>query len=169
MKCKADVCEREVRCREYCAYHYNLYRKNGILQTKSKRSRGEGCIIGGYLEVRKKGAPRKRVHVLLAEKALGRPLPKKARVHHADCNKLNNDPANLVICPDDAYHLLLHQRIYALEACGNPNYLKCRFCKQYDDPKNLAISKHQNSGYHRECDNKWHRDKSARKKQEVSK
>jgi len=47
----------------------------------------------------------------IAEQALGKPLPKGALVHHADGNALNNDPENLVICPDNAYHNLLHKRL----------------------------------------------------------
>lgn len=71
------------------------------------------------------------VHQALAEKALGKPLPKGAEVHHIDENKLNNDPSNLVICPSKAYHLLLHARQRVLNAGGNPNTDKiCYDCKQ---------------------------------------
>lgn len=47
-------------------------------------------------------------HVLLAEKALGKALPLKAVVHH-------HTPEQLVICQNQAYHLLLHRRQRALE------------------------------------------------------
>jgi HNH endonuclease len=61
---------------------------------------------------RRKITSRGRVglHVLVAEKALGKPLPKGAIVHHVDGNTLNNAPSNLVICQDQAYHCLLHKR-----------------------------------------------------------
>ena len=78
-------------------------------------------------------------HKVIAEKVLGRPLPKDAEIHHADGNGLNNQHSNLVICPDHAYHALLHRRQKALDACGNANWLPCAFCRQHDDPKNMTL------------------------------
>jgi CRISPR/Cas system-associated exonuclease Cas4 (RecB family) len=48
------------------------------------------------------------LHVAVAEAALGKKLPKGAVVHHVDLNPLNNDASNLVVCPSQSYHLLLH-------------------------------------------------------------
>jgi HNH endonuclease len=53
-------------------------------------------------------------HTLVAERALGHYLPTGAVVHHVDGNKWNNTPTNLVICQDQAYHVLLHKRQRAL-------------------------------------------------------
>src|SRR3990167_9989532 len=50
----------------------------------------------------------KAIHILVAEKALGRPLPEGVEVHHHDENRQNNSNSNLVICQDVAYHRLLH-------------------------------------------------------------
>ena len=47
-------------------------------------------------------------HTLIAEKALGKTLPPKAVVHHANGSR---DSGPLVICEDIAYHHLLHQRM----------------------------------------------------------
>lgn len=80
-------------------------------------------------------------HTLIAEKALGRPLPKGAEIHHVDGDKFNNEPSNLIICPDRAYHFLLHIRQRAMDACGNPNWRKCLYCQQHDAPENLKITK----------------------------
>lgn len=49
-------------------------------------------------------------HIVIAERALGHPLPDGAVVHHFDENKSNNGNGNLVICQDEAYHHLLHAR-----------------------------------------------------------
>ena len=60
-------------------------------------------------------------HVLVAERALGHRLPPRSHVHHVDGNGMNNEPSNLVICQDAAYHFLLHIRTRTVRAGGNPN------------------------------------------------
>ena len=51
-------------------------------------------------------------HIVLAEKALGKPLPKGAIVHHMNENRADNHtPFNLVVCPSQEYHILLHKRM----------------------------------------------------------
>ena len=70
-------------------------------------------------------------HVLVAEKALGRYLPKGTIVHHHDENGQNNLNTNLVICQDQKYHKLLHTRMKVLKAGGDPNKDKiCCTCKK---------------------------------------
>lgn len=71
-----------------------------------------------------------REHRLVAEAALGRRLPEKAVVHHADGNSLNNKPSNLVICENIAYHRLLHARERRLKECGSLDLKKCSLCGQ---------------------------------------
>lgn len=104
----------------------------------------------GYLVETSNGA-KNQVHVLVAEKTLGKCLPKGAIVHHADGDKLNNDPSNLVICPDRAYHNMLHRRQRAYEACGHADWLKCNLCGHYDEPENLYVNVRSYSARHREC------------------
>lgn len=71
----------------------------------------------------------KRLHRLRAERALGRPLPAGAEVHHLDGSTSEHSP--LVICPDRAYHMLLHQRMRVLAMGGDPNVeRKCADCKR---------------------------------------
>src|SRR6266850_6454226 len=91
-------------------------------------------------------------HTLTAERALGRRLKTPEQVHHVDYNKRNNAPDNLVICPDMAYHKLLHMRTDAMNACGNPDYRKCPYCQVWDSPNNLALS--YGVSYHNYCKNK---------------
>ena len=111
----------------------------------------------GYSLVQSKGHPRADYwnyvpeHILICEKVLGKPLPEKAKVHHSNGIKDDNQLGNLVICEDHAYHLLLHQRMRAYHACGHANWLKCQYCKQYDDPNNLSIRKNKRQGYHKKC------------------
>lgn len=95
-------------------------------------------------------------HVLVAERALGKALPPAAQVHHVNLDRSDNRPQNLVICPDDAYHKLLHQRIRAREACGHASWRPCRFCGEYDAPENVYTSK---TGYshHNECNREYQR------------
>lgn len=70
-------------------------------------------------------------HILIAEKALGKPLPPGAQVHHVDGNGLNNEHRNLVVCQDQAYHMLLHVRAKILKAGGNQNTDKmCCVCQR---------------------------------------
>lgn len=49
-------------------------------------------------------------HRALAEKALGKPLPPKAIVHHTGERFDNHGDFKLVVCPDQEYHMLLHKR-----------------------------------------------------------
>ncbi len=91
---------------------------------------------------------------LIAEAYLGRPLKGEEEVHHVDENPLNNATRNLVICPSRAYHMLLHVRSLALDACGNANHRKCNICKEYDATDNMSTAKNGNGQsryWHRKC------------------
>jgi len=69
------------------------------------------------------------LHRVLAERALGKPLPRGAVVHHVDGTK--SAQSQLVICQDTAYHELLHVRGRVKAAGGNPNTDRiCSFCQQ---------------------------------------
>ena len=102
----------------------------------TKHGESKGWLLDGYMIVSKNGTAR-RQHILIAEKALGKSLPDGAVVHHANGIRSDNRPENLVICPDGAYHALLHRRMKA-QAAGVPlDWLPCGFCKQLDSPSNL--------------------------------
>lgn len=87
-------------------------------------------------------------HIVKAEKALGENLPEGAVVHHHTRDQL-------VICQNQKYHLLLHKRQRALEACGHANWLKCTYCKKYDTPENLFGNDKKH--YHKKCVNEYNR------------
>lgn len=98
-------------------------------------------------------------HRLVVERALGRPLRKEECVHHVDGDKANNKNSNLVLCNDWGYHQTLHRRDRALRSCGNPEWRKCSFCKEYDDPSRMAAGINE-SYYHLRCSAEY---QSARK------
>jgi hypothetical protein len=75
---------------------------------------------------RKRGVTRE--HRLIAERALGKPLPEKSVVHHFNADGRDNGPGNLVLCEDQSYHLLLHARQRAIESRESPLRLECAWC-----------------------------------------
>lgn len=129
------------------------------LQSRETAANWKGGInhSKGYTLVMCKGHPRASKngyvfeHVLIAEKAVGRFLFPPIKVHHVNEIRSDNRNQNLVVCEDQAYHQLLHQRRRALLECGNAAWRKCPYCKRYDDPSRM---KRRPSGlhYHLECD-----------------
>lgn len=130
MGCSENGCQNQVHMRRLCRHHYKKIRfiERGIPLIKIK---GKRISHDGYISINANGRLVQE-HVAIATKALGRPLPAAAIVHHADGNTLNNANDNLVICPNQAYHYLLHRRMHALDACGNPDWVKCKYCKTWD-------------------------------------
>ena len=89
-----------------------------------------------------------REHILVCEKALGRPVPEGKVTHHfPDKTKFTH----LVLCENDAYHILLHLRYRALKESGHKDWRRCCGCKKWDDPKNLILEKSGTAYYHLEC------------------
>ena len=88
-------------------------------------------------------------HRLVAEAALGRALARRHPVHHVDRNPSSNASSNLVVCEDQAYHMLLHQRQRALDACGHADWMPCAHCGEYDDPALMYV--YGASARHRRC------------------
>jgi len=89
-------------------------------------------------------------YILIAEKAMGKILERKHQVHHFNGITDDDRNSNLVVCESNAYHFLLHQRQRAYQDCGNPHYIKCNYCKKYDDPSNL-----NGHHVHSECNKKY--------------
>ena len=99
--------------------------------------------------------------VLVAERILGKPLPSKSVVHHTiqTFNGRKNNKA-LVICQDQSYHQLLHQRSEALTISGHASWRRCSICKQFDAPINLYILG-QIVCYHQSCKNEYARNRRS--------
>jgi len=126
--------------RGYCLIHYGfLMRRGDANAPRINGIRGEGTITEtGYRAHTVNGRP-KYEHIMVAEKALGRPLPRGAQVHHVNEIKTDNRGSNLVICPNSAYHRLLHKRADAYDACGHADWLKCGYCGKHDAPGSLTF------------------------------
>ena len=123
--CSVEGCDRRAIAKRMCRLHYYRVKRLGgtgpaglMLSPK-----GSGHIDqDGYRMMRVEGGRRVAAHILVAEAALGRRLPAGAQVHHVNGQRDDNRGENLVICPDGAYHALLHRRERALDACGNANF-----------------------------------------------
>jgi hypothetical protein len=151
--CIVEDCNSPQDKKGYCQKHYRRIQRFGTLEL-TRQPIGSLVNSGGYLSLRINGI-RKLHHVRVAEKALGKPLPKGAEVHHVNEIKSDNRGENLVICPDRAYHMILHARQRAYDACGHADWQKCGICKKYDDPKNISASASRgvsvNRYYHKKC------------------
>lgn len=83
---------------------------------------------------------------------MGKMLPRGAIVHHFNEDPSDNRNGNLVVCPDDAYHFLLHARARVLRAGGEPNREK--FCSRCDKTKpfsEFTRSTKAHDGLHNFC------------------
>ncbi len=138
MNCSIDGCKKEVIARGWCHKHYKRWQTHGSpLIARAKRANGTGNIRpDGYVGLQENNISYFE-HVRIAEKILGKKLPPGAKVHHLNGNRPDNRPLNLVICQDDSYHRMLHNRINAVKNGYPPHFRKCPYCKQYDDPVNL--------------------------------
>lgn len=160
-KCYVDDCGRSVVARGLCGKHYQRKRTHGDVNVVLTSPPGSGSMSHGYRVHWRKGRHVPE-HVLIAEATLGRPLPEGVEVHHVNEIRHDNSHGNLVICPNHAYHHLLHVRQRALDACGRADFRKCNYCGEYDDPGGMfAHPTRQSSFWHVECRNEYRRRKWA--------
>lgn len=107
--CSVAECNSKPKANNLCDKHYQRMRLTGKLELSRNENGMGGVNSAGY---RVLGIKNERVyeHILIAEKALGKPLPPKAVVHHiSGIPDDNYGWMKLVICPDQAYHLLVHR------------------------------------------------------------
>jgi len=160
--CSVEGCGKKAYTRTWCRTHYSRWIRTGD-PTKLRRKPAKVLYHKGYAIFQ-----HKPVHIANAEKALGKPLPEKAVVHHVDGNPANNANSNLVICQDHTYHMLLHRRARALKECGDPNKRICVYCNKWDDPYNLYFPPGQFSGRHKACQAEYDRQLYQRKKEKAN-
>lgn len=108
--CSVEGCTRMHHAQSYCEMHYFRFRRHGGTDLWRAPPGSGYTRPDGYRIIRKNGVMQYE-HIMLAEKALGRKLPPEAEVHHMNGKRDDNyTPFNLVICPNAAYHMLLHKR-----------------------------------------------------------
>lgn len=115
--CSILGCGKPTVSKGFCNMHYMRSRSLGGLSADKaapfsfKSENGTGYITShGYRRFTIAPDVYEYEHIRVAEAALGKKLPEGAEVHHLNKNKADNRPTNLVVCPDHAYHMLLHKR-----------------------------------------------------------
>lgn len=112
-------------------------------------------------------------YVLKIESILGKELPKGVVVHHVDENHRNNKNSNLVVCENQAYHMLLHQRQRVVAAGGDPNTQAiCGKCKEAKDIADFYLQKSgrkvgRTTSYCRSCVKLVDKSRTRRKQEAV--
>lgn len=152
--CSIEGCDRKHEARGWCDTHYARWKRLGDPLKLVTAERGSAVNGQGY-----KVYGKKKEHIAVAEKAMGIPLPPGYVVHHVNMVRTDNRPENLVVC-SRSLHRIIHQRMDAMAACGNPNWRKCQYCQTYDDLANISV--YGTHAYHKDCRNKnWRSRKEA--------
>lgn len=116
---------------------------------------GRVNMADGYVRVHRPDHPRANMrgyvaeHVLIAERAIGRHFDPCHEVHHVNGIRDDNRRGNLVLCEDHAYHCLIERRARAHQACGNADWRRCRYCREWDSPSAMYVYGRQ--AHHRSC------------------
>lgn len=125
-RCAWAACNRPVRYASFCERHLQDDYAQGTAPKLSEH---------GYI-LTKTG---RLLHRDVAEAALGKHLPPRAVVHHVNQIKTDNRPENLVICPDNDYHAVIHQRTRAYEVTGHASWQFCWRCRNWSPPERMTV------------------------------
>lgn len=118
-----------LKTQKYCSHECKGKAQMGSRNQNWKGGRTVPANPDTPVRLRINGA-QKDEHIFVAERALGKRLPKGAEVHHVDENRQNNAGSNLVICQNRAYHKLLHRRMRRLRDCGSFDLKRCWKCNE---------------------------------------
>ena len=150
--------------KEFSTYGFGLRKRKYCSQEcyqSAPKLKGEDCpnfktgkkITHGGMQVQSHGNRRANAygyvfeHLLVAERAMGKPVPIGAAVHHVNGNPLDNRPDNLVVCENNAFHLYLHARTRIVRAGGSPRIHKiCSCCKRLLPRSDFNKSHHKSDG-----------------------
>lgn len=117
----------------------------------------------GYLRFGSK----KHLHRWIVERVLGRKLKSTEIVHHINYNKLDNRRQNLLVCPNQAYHKLIHARTDMINSNINPNiYHFCSSCRAVKLKELFPKNRSEWNGVNhncRDCSNAKRREKQYSK------
>ena len=139
---RASIAQRKgggTYCSRQCQWPTTTTLRPGVRLTEQGYAavRGRRPATGSRLE-----------HRVVVARILGRPLPRKAVIHHVNGDRTDNRPQNLVVCENAGSHNLLHMRTRIRAAGGNPNtdVLCCR-CGLAKPHEECSLSRSRQTGH----------------------
>jgi len=115
--------------RQFCTMACMFHNRSGEKHPRWA-GRASPAVRGRYRQITPPSGGQKYEHVCIAERALGKSLPPKAVVHHVNGDSTDNHSTNLVICQDQAYHNLLHARLFKIRNYGSLHCKRCCVCSK---------------------------------------
>lgn len=162
-KFNCEVCGKEVIVTRFDparAYRFCGQKCNGIGRSGNKHPMWKDELDkDGYVMISKADHPHAdccgyvQQHILVAEAALCRYLPEGAVVHHVNGVKSDNRNENLAILPSNAYHSLIHMRLWRKKKYGDPNLKRCSACKVVLHSREFPLDPRRYEGIGRSCNN----------------
>jgi len=110
----------------YCGKEYKTHNKDSkfcSLKCFGFYRRKPYIIKKGYKKILKPNHPRADKkgyafeHIIIAEKKLNRSLKSPEECHHIDKNPLNNNPENILVCPNHYIHMQFHRGRKSVSKC----------------------------------------------------